>query len=186
MPYWRLHYHFIWTTFERAPWLNDSLRPLLYRSIQARAERLSVIVHEIGGIEDHVHVVAAVPPKLAVAECVGQFKGASSHTVNGWPGIESAFRWEEGYGAVSLGERSLPSVIDYVNRQREHHAGGSLIDVYPTGRRKIAARKVGDESAPFQGAPDFSRTIHRPGWRSVRSDTVETKGRHNARGVAQT
>lgn len=72
MPYWRLHYHFIWTTSERAPWLNEHIRPLVYRGIYARAKRLAVIVHQIGGIEDHVHVVASVPPKLAVAECVGQ------------------------------------------------------------------------------------------------------------------
>jgi len=130
VPYWRLHYHFIWTTVERSPWLDDQLRPLVYRSIYARAKRLAVIVHQVGGVEDHVHVVASVPPKLAVAECVGQIKGASSHTANHWLGVSSAFGWESGYGAVSLGEGSLPSVIAYVRHQREHHARGSVIQVY--------------------------------------------------------
>jgi putative transposase len=130
MSYWRLHYHFIWTTFERAPWLNDSLRPVVYQSIYARAQRLAVIVHEIGGIEDHVHVVASVPPKLAVAACIGQIKGASSHTANDSSRMASAFRWESGYGALSLGERSLPNVIAYVRNQREHHARPSVIGLY--------------------------------------------------------
>ena len=130
VPYWRLHYHLVWTTFERRPGLNDHLCPLVYRSVYARAKRLGVIVHQIGGTEDHVHVVASVPPKLAVAECVGQFRGASSHTANGALRMTSAFRWESGYGAVSLGERWLPSVIAYVRNQRAHHAGGSLIGLY--------------------------------------------------------
>ncbi len=94
MPYWRLHYHFIWSTFERTPWRTEHLAQVVYRSIGARAARLAVIVHEIGGIEDHVHVVASVPPKLAVAECVGQLKGASSHTANDSLGLTSAFRWQ--------------------------------------------------------------------------------------------
>jgi len=130
MPYWRLHYHFVWTTFQREPWLDNTLRSLVYRSLYARAQRLAVVVHQIGGIEDHVHVVASVPPKLSVAECVGQLKGASSHTANDCSGRASVFRWESGYGALSLGERSLASVIAYVRDQREHHAAGSLIGLY--------------------------------------------------------
>ena len=143
MPYWRLHYHFIWTTFERTPGLNDHLCSLVYRSVYARAKRLAVIVHQIGGTEDHVHVVASVPPKLAVAECVGQLKGASSHTANDALRMASGFRWESGCGAVSRGERSLPSVIAYVRNQREHHAGGSLIGLY---------EHAGEDAAPLTTA----------------------------------
>lgn len=130
MPYWRLHYHFVWTTFNRTPVLTDILMPLVHRSIFARAKRLGVIVHAVGGVEDHVHVVASVPPTVAVAECVGQIKGASSHTANESLGISSSFRWGSGYGALSLGERSLPTVVAYVRRQREHHRESSLLDVY--------------------------------------------------------
>ena len=168
VPYWRLHYHFVWTTFDRTPGLTDHLCPLVYRSLYARAKRLGVIVHQIGGTEDHVHVVASVPPKLAVAECVGQLKGASSHTANDALRIASAFRWESGYGAVSLGERSLPSVIDYVRKQREHHAGGSLIALYEHAGEGAATPRTDterpDRERPVNGAPDFSRTIHRPGY----------------------
>jgi len=130
MLYWRLHYHLVWTTLERTPWLDEQMHLQVCRSVVARANRLGVIVHQIGGIEDHVHVVASVPPSLTVAACVGQLKGASSHTANEALGMASAFRWESGYGAVSLGERSLPNVIAYVGDQRRHHAGGALIAFY--------------------------------------------------------
>ncbi len=69
MPYWRLHYHLVWTTFGRLPVLTADLGPAVYRSVCARAKRLGVILHAIGGVEDHVHVVASVPPRIAVAEC---------------------------------------------------------------------------------------------------------------------
>jgi len=127
MPYWRLHYHFVWATFNRLPLLSDELMPHVQRSIYSRAKRLGVIVHALGGVEDHIHVVASVPPKLALAECVGQLKGSSSHIANEVSG-ESRFGWGEGYGAVSLSEGSLPKVIEYVRNQREHHSGGSLLE----------------------------------------------------------
>jgi len=149
MPYWRLHYHFIWTTFERTPWLTEQLAHLIKRSICARANRLGVIVHEIGGIEDHVHVVASVPPKLAVAECVGQLKGASSHTANDSSGITAAFRWQSGYGVLSLGERSLPTVIAYVRNQRAHHTNGSLMPLYEhTGEDRTEAADARTTASP--------------------------------------
>ncbi|MBI3785188.1 MAG: IS200/IS605 family transposase [Deltaproteobacteria bacterium] len=142
MPYWRLHYHLIWTTFGRTPWLDNHLRPIVFRSVCARAKRLGVMVHQIGGIEDHVHVVASVPPKLAVAECVGQLKGASSHTANEWLGAASTFRWDTGYGALSFGERSLASVIAYVRHQREHHTGNSVIGLYEQTHTKAGPASV--------------------------------------------
>jgi putative transposase len=130
VPYWRLHDHFVWTTFERTPWLDDGLSQRAYRSMRARAARLGAFVHAIGGTADHVHVVVSVPPTLAVAACIGQLKGASSHSVNETSGTGAAFRWQSGYGALSLGERSLPAAIAYVRRQREHHAAGSVLAGY--------------------------------------------------------
>jgi REP element-mobilizing transposase RayT len=167
VPYWRLHYHFVWTTFERTPGLNDHLCPLVYRSVSARAKRLGVIVHQLGGTEDHVHVVASVPPKLAVAECVGRLKGASSHTANDALRKVSTFRWESGYSALSLGDRSLPGVIAYVRNQRAHRAGGSLIALYEHAGEDVATLRAqserSDRERPVDGAPNFSGTIHRPG-----------------------
>ncbi len=130
MPYWRLHYHLVWTTFGRLPLLTADLRPAVYRSVCARAKRLGVIVHAVGGIEDHVHVVASVPPRLAVAECVGQLKGASAHTANEVLGAARTFQWQTGYGALSLNEGSLPGVTAYVRQQRQHHHLGALLALY--------------------------------------------------------
>jgi len=37
-----------------------------------------------------------------------------------------ALEWQRGYGVVSFGKRNLEWVLDYVNRQREHHASGRV------------------------------------------------------------
>src|SRR6266404_4070549 len=130
MAYWRLHYHLIWATDERRPLVDAVNADVIHRAVCGKGKELGVIVHAVGGVADHLHVVVSVPPKLALADCVGRIKGVSSHAVNlGTQGAET-FRWQAGYGALSLGGQSLPEVIAYVRDQFRHHQEGSVIDVY--------------------------------------------------------
>jgi len=121
MAYWRLHYHLTWATYQREPFLTEALTRQVYGTILNKAKELGIIVHAMGSVDDHIHVVASIPPKLAVAECVKQFKGASSHWLNHQPGATGGFGWQDGYGAVTFGERSMADVVSYVRNQREHH-----------------------------------------------------------------
>ena len=130
MTYWRLHYHLIWSTQDRQPILTAEREKMFYGVLYRKAEELSVIIHAAGNVEDHVHVVASIPPKMAVSECVRQLKGASSYAINHMPGSDGQFKWQSGYGALSLGERSLETVMAYAARQKEHHRDKTMIGVY--------------------------------------------------------
>jgi putative transposase len=46
------------------------------------------------------------------------------------PESNGQFKWQEGYGALSLGERSLDTVMAYAAKQKEHHRENSMIAVY--------------------------------------------------------
>jgi putative transposase len=84
-------------------------------------------VHEIGGIETHVHLAVTIPPTLLISDFVGQLKGGSSHYVNqALGGRQKELQWQGGYGVVSFGMRDLPWVVEYVRNQREHHARGTV------------------------------------------------------------
>jgi hypothetical protein len=39
------------------------------------------------------------------------------------------FQWQDGYAVLSMGERSLPTVLAYVRGQKEHHARGTTNNV---------------------------------------------------------
>jgi hypothetical protein len=84
-------------------------------------------VHEIGGIETHVHIAVTIPQTLLISDFIGQLKGGSSHDVNqALGGRQKELQWQTGYGVVSFGTRDLPWVIDYLRNQREHHARGTV------------------------------------------------------------
>jgi putative transposase len=130
MSYWRLHYHLIWATFERQPMLTLEREKVFYGVLYGKAKELELKVHAAGNVDDHVHVVVSIPPKLAVADCVKHIKGASAYAINHMPDSNGQFKWQEGYGALSIGERSLETVMAYAARQKEHHKEHSLMAVY--------------------------------------------------------
>lgn len=130
MTYWRLHCHIIWATYERQPILTPEREKMFYGVLYRKAEELGVKVHAGGNIEDHAHVVFSIPPVIAVAECVRQIKGASAYAINRMPGSDGQFKWQGGYGALSVSERSLETVMEYAARQKEHHRENKLIAVY--------------------------------------------------------
>jgi len=82
----------------------------------------SAFFHEIGGIENHVHLVVTVSPTLLISEWIGQLKGGSSHDVNqAMEKRQKVLQWQVGYGVVSFGTRDLDWVKAYVRNQRQHH-----------------------------------------------------------------
>ena len=128
MPYWRLHYHFVWGVKQRLPLILPTFEKRLYRSMAAKAIELGAFIHAVGGIEDHVHLAVSVPPKISLARFVGEVKGNASHFINHVIEPDGGFYWQEEYGVVSFGEKNLPFVVRYVQEQRRHHYQGTAID----------------------------------------------------------
>lgn len=130
MTYWRLHYHLIWGTFERQPFITPEREKIIYGVLYHKANELGLKIHAAGNADDHIHVVISIPPKNSVADCVRHLKGASAHAVNKMPNSDGNFKWQEGYGALSIGERSLETVMKYVALQKEHPRDGSVLAIY--------------------------------------------------------
>lgn len=127
MPFWRCYYHLIWATKQRAPLITPQVEPVIYGVIRAKAHELESPILAMNSVVDHIHIAACIPPKLAVAEWVKHIKGASTRDINArLPNLELPFSWQPSYGALTFGARNQQFVIDYVNRQKEHHANETL------------------------------------------------------------
>lgn len=127
MPYYRLFYHLIWGTKNREPLIQTDFETPLHNVITAKAKELGALVYAVGGIEDHLHLVATVPPRIALSDFIGQVKGNSSHFVNHELSLTYDFKWQAEYGVVSFGGKQLDMVVKYVRNQRQHHAEGTII-----------------------------------------------------------
>jgi REP element-mobilizing transposase RayT len=128
MAFWRLYYHLVWATKDRQPFITPDKEPKLYSYIIGKADSLGCILHAIGGIENHIHLVVSIPPSLSIADFVKNIKGSSAHHLNhGLPNSCSPFSWQRGYGVFSLGSKQLAQAVDYVNNQKAHHLQGTAI-----------------------------------------------------------
>ncbi len=128
--YSEINLHVTWHTKDSLPLLTPTVEPLVHRYIKQRLiGEKGVFLHEIGGIETHVHVVLSIPPTVVVSELIGQLKGASTHEVNQQIGLHGkVLQWQTGYGVVSFGSGDLNWVVEYVRNQRRHHAEGKTFD----------------------------------------------------------
>ncbi|MBO1348715.1 MAG: IS200/IS605 family transposase [Hormoscilla sp. GUM202] len=127
MAFWRLYYHLVWATKERRPLIEPKQEPGLYNYIIGKADALGCIAHAIGGIEDHIHLVVSIPPKLSIADFVKNIKGSSAYQMNHLDPGQKKFGWQDGYGVFSMGKQQLDTVIAYVQNQKEHHSQGTEI-----------------------------------------------------------
>ena len=127
MTYWQLFYHLVWTTHERRPLLHADLAQSVHTELRERATRMGATVYAVGGTENHVHLVAAVPPRWSIALFVGQLKSQVTRYVRRRHSTGGSFAWNESYGALSFSRRRLSSVIAYVEKQEGLHANGHLI-----------------------------------------------------------
>ncbi|MBC7249978.1 MAG: IS200/IS605 family transposase [Anaerolineae bacterium] len=130
MPYWRLFYHIVFATKNREPLITPDIEDELHSYLTGKATALGAIVYAVNGIEDHVHVIASVPPKIALSDFIGQVKGAASHHINHLPGRTGPlFDWQRGYGVLSFGQKQLDWVASYARDQKMHHRDGTVVAV---------------------------------------------------------
>jgi putative transposase len=126
--YSEINLHIVWHTKNSLPLLTPQIEPLAHRFIKKRIiETPGAFVHEIGGIETHVHIAVTLPPTLLISEFIRKLKGGTSHDINQALGRgRKEIEWQTGYGVVSFGTRDLPWVVEYIRNQREHHARGTV------------------------------------------------------------
>jgi len=113
--------HVIFSTKGRRPTIRDEFRPRLYEYLAGIARGEFGHVLRVGGTADHVHGLMVIRTDVAVATAMRKWKSLSSRWVHQtFPGNQD-FAWQEGYGVFSISGPNKQKVIDYIDRQEEHH-----------------------------------------------------------------
>jgi REP element-mobilizing transposase RayT len=128
--YTSLHYHIVFSTKNREPFLETPIRLRLFPYLAGIAKDHGVRAIEIGGIEDHVHLLLAIPPSAPVSRTVQLLKGGSSHWLKDAFPTMAAFAWQDGYGAFTVSKSQLKVVRRYIQEQEEHHRTQPFAEEY--------------------------------------------------------
>ncbi len=131
-----LKYHIVFGTKYRLPLIKERFERELYSYI--------------GGIEDHVHILAGFHQSRSVAAMAGAIKSSSS-SFGKRNSDDRTFGWQMGYAAFTVSESQAARVKRYIQRQKEHHRTLSFEDEM---RTLFRGHGVQFDEAFFKGEPD--------------------------------
>jgi len=120
--YSQIFIHLVFSTKLRAPKIKQEFEAKLKSFIIKTARKFEVHIIAIGGTSNHLHVLFGIPPKISVSKAAQIIKGSSSKWLNDHFFDQETFRWQRGYGAFSINKSLVPTTINYIKRQKEHHA----------------------------------------------------------------
>lgn len=75
-----LHYHFVFSTKHREPWLSPSPRGRVHEYLGGIVRGMGGVPHALGGTGDHVHVLAGLRATHCLTDVMRELKIESS----GW------------------------------------------------------------------------------------------------------
>ncbi len=118
----RVLVHIVFSTKERFAFLADvDLRQRTHAYLAQVFNNLDSPAIEVGGTEDHVHVLCLLSRNRTLSEIIGKTKANSSSWMKKKGGLLSKFEWQGGYGAFSIHPSQIDHVRKYIKGQVEHH-----------------------------------------------------------------
>lgn len=125
----QIYLHIVFSTKDRKSFLKDpTLRIGLLKYLVGISRNLDCPSLQIGGVEDHVHILCRFSRSIKIEELLRQLKRDSSVWVKQQPVAPRDFHWQSGYGAFSVSPSHVDGLIQYIANQEEHHHKESFQD----------------------------------------------------------
>jgi len=119
--YTKIYIHFVFCTKYREPLIRPEFELRIWKYIGGIARSNNMNALRVGGVADHIHALISIPSTITIAKAIQLIKGGSSKWINDHFFEHRSFRWQKGYGAFSVSESGVPSVIRYIANQKKHH-----------------------------------------------------------------
>jgi len=134
----RVLIHLVFSTKHREPLISQEVRPRLHAYMVGILDNLKSPSLQTGGVDDHIHILCVLGRTISQANLVEEVKKSSSKWMKAEGGVPN-FSWQAGYGAFSIGESQVDTVIRYIRNQEEHHGKVTYQEEY---RRFLERYKV--------------------------------------------
>jgi REP element-mobilizing transposase RayT len=122
--------HIVFSTKDRKPCLEKSIRPKLYAYLAEVARNCGCECYRVGAVDDHVHLAMRLDRTITIAKLVEELKTSSSRSLKHDIAHIDGFAWQRGYGAFSVSPRDRLVLVSYIDNQEEHHRTRSYQDEY--------------------------------------------------------
>jgi REP element-mobilizing transposase RayT len=132
----RILLHIIFSTKNRVDLITADLEDRLHRYIGGIVINHRCHLLEIGGTENHLHMLVSMAKDVTVVDLLQPVKEDSSKWAKTQGQQHAKFYWQDGYSAFSIGESGVAALLAYIRNQKEHHRKQSFQEELITFLRK--------------------------------------------------
>ena len=122
--------HIVFSTKNRVDMITPEIENDLFGYIHGIIENNGSKLIIANGTANHIHLLVSLGKKVDVPELIGDIKRDSSSWIKKQDSSFSNFYWQKGYGAFSIGQSQIETVVNYIKRQKEHHAKQDFKDEF--------------------------------------------------------
>ena len=122
MPWIKVWLHFVWSTKNRIPYLQNPIRPRVLDHIRQNALEKNIHLDFINGYIEHIHCLISLGNDQTLEKIMQLIKGESSFWINKNQLTKTKFGWQDEYFVASVSESNLEKVRRYIAKQEEHHS----------------------------------------------------------------
>jgi putative transposase len=124
--YTQVYIQFVFAVKHRQSLIHPSWKEELHKYITGIVKNNGHLVLCINSMPDHLHLFVILKTEQSLSNLMKDVKGDSSKWINNSRFLKHHFEWQSGYGAFSYNPSDIPRVINYIERQEEHHKKNRL------------------------------------------------------------
>ena len=125
-----LLFHIVYSTRYRRPTIEKRWQDELYGYVGGIIREHKGTLLCMGGVQDHVHLLAKLSPTIAITDMLRLIKANSSKMINETLRPRIPFEWQSGYAAFSVSGSQFSTVKQYILNQESHHRRKSFQDEF--------------------------------------------------------
>ncbi len=126
----KVYLHITFSTKHRANLIDKSVENKLFEYLGGICRNLECNPIQIGGFQNHIHILCTLSRKIAIMKLVEEIKKSSSKWIKTVDEKYKDFYWQDGYGVFSVNPAEIDVVIAYIQNQEVHHTKRSFQDEY--------------------------------------------------------
>jgi putative transposase len=119
--YTQIYIQFVFAVKHRQSLIHPSWKDELHKYITGIVKNNGHFVLCINSMPDHLHLFVILRTEQAVSHLMKDVKGSSSKWINDSGFLKGRFEWQSGYGAFSYNRSDIQRVVNYIEKQEEHH-----------------------------------------------------------------
>ena len=122
--------HVVVGTYRQKNFLTSDVRSQLSTYLSSVAKSKGTKLVALGGTENHIHFLLALPSKLSIESAIVPLKQSSTIWLRQHFEPLRSFNWATGFAAFSISRSQLDSTLLYIQNQEQYHWKKSFQEEY--------------------------------------------------------